>query len=186
MQIYHLRRKFIELKFCIWKTYRQLVKPEPKLKVSFELKEQADLKLEPILPPAESEPTIEDLVFDDGAGTVLVQKIQENQYKILGPEIAIMTEQYECGDIVEVTQNENNQLVIVRCLEYGNYKTDCLVLPSGWNENEEIIEILDKICLLEGRWEGVFGGLLIFVLPRGCQYDPSEDIYKALDRNIQE
>jgi len=127
-----------------------------------------------------SEPTTEKLVFDHCSGTVLVEWLEGDRYRILSPEIAVLTEEYAFGDVVEAFRNDEDALVVKRCLERGNYRTLEYCLPAGWHERENIQEVLSKVQDLGGFWEGIFGGVLIIVLPPEVFYDPTQDITDAM------
>jgi len=127
-----------------------------------------------------TEPTTENLVFDGCSGTIDVEWLDGNRYRILGPEVAIFTEDYSCGDIVEADRNGDNALVVKRCLERGNYRTLEYVLAPGWHEKQTIKQVLDEVQRLGGRWVGIFGGVLVVALPPDADYDPTQDINDAM------
>ncbi len=128
-------------------------------------------------------PQIENLVFDGCSGTIHVEPLKDNRYRILGPEIAILTDEYGCGDVIEAVRNENNDLVVKRWLERGNYQTYEYCLAAGWHERDAIRKTLDKAQQLGGQWEGIFGGVLVIALPPECDYDPSQDITDAMTKS---
>lgn len=127
-----------------------------------------------------SEPQVENLVFDGCSATVYVEPLNSSQFRILGPEIAVVTNDYACGDIVEATRNDANDLVVLRCVKRGNYRSYEYCLPSGWLERDAIKRTLGSVERFGGRWEGVFGGVLLIALPPECDYDPSQDIMNAM------
>ena len=129
------------------------------------------------MPPATEYTT---LAFDGCSGGFNVLALGDDRYQILDPGICLLMEDYSCGDVIKAVRNEDDQLVVVERIERGGFKTLDFLLPQGWQENQQMVELFDKIKQHDGYAVGLFGGLLLIALPQDADYDPSDDIKNAM------
>lgn len=123
--------------------------------------------------------TNETLVFDDCSGTFDVIAVGDGRFKILDPSIGLLMEDFACGDIVEATRDGDNKLVVNSRVKKGRYKTFDFLMERGWNENQKIASVVEKIKKHGGYTAGLFGGMFLIALPETCEYDPTADIIEA-------
>lgn len=124
-------------------------------------------------------PTTEVLTIDGFSQDVLVQHLEGNHYRICGAEIRLFNEEYNVGDVVEAHRNSDNELAVIQLVEPGNFRSFQFILPLGWAEKPEMVNVLNHILAVGGEWEGFFGGILLVALPPDTSYDPSDEIANA-------
>lgn len=117
------------------------------------------------------------LKIDNVSGEFEIAHLGGHQFRLLSPSVTILTEaNYQCGDIVEAMPNEEEVLVVRRCVERGNYNTFEFILQPGWLERQEIKAVLEKVTAQGGQWEAIFGGMLLIGLPPNSTYNPTQEI----------
>ena len=128
-----------------------------------------------------SEPTQEILVFRDrSSATIVVSDLGSNRFRIDDPLIAVTCSALRYHDVIKTKQDADGRLVIQRRVEKGGFHTYDYILSEGWRDRQAVQRVLVKVRQLGGKWEGVFGGVLIVCLPPTTDYDPSEDIAEAM------
>ncbi len=82
------------------------------------------------------------------------------------------------GDVIEAVEITARTLQFVRVVERAPLKRFQFLLSQDVAESPALEPILSRVEALDGRWERVFGGVLIMYLPEDSEYDPSKELKK--------
>ena len=124
----------------------------------------------------ENETSVE---FPEEQVTVTLELTQVGPRLFRIGSVPVMIEAASFGDVIEADSNTAGGLRFVRVAERGGWRTYDFVLPSELIESERVVTILDRVLSLGGRWELVFGGVLLLCLPPATSYNPTEDIQRG-------
>ena len=85
----------------------------------------------------------------------------------------------EYKDVFEIEEKANGRYRFVRVKERANYRRIDFMIGSGF-QAKALQPIFDAVLASGGYCERVFGGVVTILLPPNCEYDPGDDLRKAL------
>ena len=84
-------------------------------------------------------------------------------------------------DLVKLRKIGRHKYQFVKVVKRARYRRfQYLLSANPEKEMKAIKPLLSHVEDLGGYWERVFGGVLSFWLPRGCKYDPTDDLNRYL------
>ena len=114
----------------------------------------------------------------------LVTRMGNNTYRLeRGPLSFLMAEDPaeiermpSLLDVIEAEELANGQLRFIRVVERAALERYQFLIDKEFAGSSQLADILSHVTAIGGRWEWVFGGVLIVFVPKNCGYDPSPDV----------
>ena len=129
---------------------------------------------------------IEFTFSDESYTTLLVTRLGEDRYRIVGLQIFIVSsfcdleEPIEYGDTIEAERDSEGKLIVRRVSEKGSFRTFDYLMPEGWYERSSMQRLLQRVEHLGGVWECIAKGILIICVPSEQNYDPTDEMRAAM------
>ena len=84
-------------------------------------------------------------------------------------------------DLVELREIGADTYQFVKVIKRARFRRYQYILSANPEKDAEAIQpLLSQVEDLDGYWERVFGGVLTIWLPKGCKYDPTDDLNRCL------
>lgn len=90
--------------------------------------------------------------------------------------VPLMIESPRFGDVIEVEQKGDRELRFLRVVEQGDWRIFDFLISEEMAGSERVKRVCEKVILLGGHYERVFGGILLLCLPPASDYDPTADL----------
>jgi len=101
-------------------------------------------------------------IFAGGSEALLVTPIGANLFRL---EESSIVDDVRYHDVIEAELQTDGALRFVRLMSRSELKTSCYVLPKTLIDSPHLSVFFDRVMVLGGNWETIFGGFLVLHLP---------------------